>query len=85
MSAERNGDAGPTPCLDSRGLFCPEPIMLLHHRIRDMSAGEELVLLATDPATARDVPAFCHFLGHVLLEQQSEEGIYRYRIRKQGD
>ena len=27
--------------LDACGLFCPEPVMLLHNRIRDMASGEE--------------------------------------------
>lgn len=70
--------------LDSSGLYCPEPVMLLHNRIRDMAAGEELEMVATDPATARDIPAFCHFLGHELLEQRVQSGVYHYRIRKQG-
>lgn len=71
--------------LDATGLLCPEPVMLLHRAVRALAAGEELVMRATDPSTTRDVPKFCHFLGHELLEQQEESpGHYRYRIRKAG-
>lgn len=68
--------------LDARGLFCPEPVMLLHKKIREIAEGEVLVLIATDPSTTRDVPKFCHFLGHELLGSVEDEKIFRYSIRK---
>jgi len=68
--------------LDARGLFCPEPVMLLHKKIREIDNGEVLVLIATDPSTSRDVPKFCHFLGHELLSSSEDEKIFRYSIRK---
>jgi tRNA 2-thiouridine synthesizing protein A len=57
----------PDHILDASGLFCPEPVMLLHNKIRDMSVGETVQVLCTDPSTQRDIPKFCHFLGHELL------------------
>ena len=68
--------------LDASGLFCPEPLMLLHNKIRDIDAGKLLKLVATDPSTSRDVPKFCHFLGHELLESAEEDGSFVYLIRK---
>ena len=68
--------------LDASGLYCPEPVMLLHNRIRDMAAGETVLVLATDPSTTRDIPKFCNFLGHPLLEQDELDGNYRYLLRK---
>lgn len=68
--------------LDACGLFCPEPVMLLHNKIRDIAAGEILEVLATDPSTTRDVPKFCMFLGHELVERSEQDGQYRYLIRK---
>lgn len=70
--------------LDARGLLCPEPVMLLHNRVRDLSGGELLEVLATDPSTERDIPRFCQFLGHELVSVEKEEGEYRYVIRKGG-
>lgn len=55
--------------LDTTGLFCPEPVMMLHNKIRAMASGESVRVLATDPSTQRDIPKFCNFLGHTLLEQ----------------
>jgi len=68
--------------LDASGLFCPEPVMLLHNKIRDIEAGQLLKLVATDPSTSRDVPKFCHFLGHELLESTEKDGRFTYLIRK---
>ncbi|MCC2639438.1 MAG: tRNA 2-thiouridine(34) synthase TusA [Moraxellaceae bacterium] len=72
--------------LDARGLFCPEPVMLLHNKVREMQTGETLEVLATDPSTTRDIPKFCRFLGHELVAQEKleEQDEYRYLIRKGG-
>ncbi|MGM0702502.1 sulfurtransferase TusA [Halomonas faecis] len=67
--------------LDTTGLYCPEPIMLMHNKVRDMASGEVLKVVATDPATTRDIPKFCHFLGHELVQQQESDGHYLYFIR----
>jgi tRNA 2-thiouridine synthesizing protein A len=68
--------------LDARGLFCPEPVMLLHKKVREIAEGEVIVLIATDPSTTRDVPKFCHFLGHELLNSSEKDKTFRYSIRK---
>jgi tRNA 2-thiouridine synthesizing protein A len=68
--------------LDATGLYCPEPVMLLHNRIRDIAAGEALRLTATDPSTTRDVPKFCLYLGHDLVENSRHGNNYIYLIRK---
>ncbi len=67
--------------LDTTGLYCPEPIMLMHNKVRDMRSGEVLKVVASDPATTRDVPKFCQFLGHELVCQEEHEGTYCYFIR----
>lgn len=72
----------PSVHLDACGLFCPEPVMLLHNRIRDMASGEVLEIIATDPSTTRDVPKFCMFLGHELLARSQQDDRYHYLIRK---
>lgn len=69
--------------LDTTGLICPEPIMLLHKSIRTAKGGDEIHLLATDPATTRDIPNFCRHLGHTLAHQETlDDGSYRYVIVK---
>ncbi|MCD5993056.1 sulfurtransferase TusA [Pseudomonas sp. CDFA 602] len=71
--------------LDASGLNCPEPVMMLHQKVRDLPAGGLLKVIATDPSTRRDIPKFCVFLGHELVEQQAQEGTFLYWIRKKLD
>lgn len=79
--------------LDTQGLICPEPVMLLHRTIRKAEGGDNIEVLATDPATTRDIPNFCRHLGHTLVSQsetdnpegnseQHTDKIYRYVIQK---
>lgn len=68
--------------LDASGVYCPEPVMMLHTKIDEMAVGEVLEVLATDPSTKRDVPKFCNFLGHELIEQGEREALYFYIIKK---
>lgn len=75
----------PTRELDARGLFCPEPVMLLHNEIRDMSDGELLRVIATDPSTTRDIPKFCLYLGHELVEESQQDDKFIYLVRKKAD
>lgn len=71
--------------LDASGLYCPEPVMLLHNKIRDIEAGQLLRLKATDPSTTRDVPKFCLYLEHELVESSQEGDSFSYLIRKKPD
>ena len=80
-STELSADA----LLDASGLNCPEPVMMLHNKVRDLPAGDVLKVIATDPSTQRDIPKFCVFLGHELVDQQADEGTYLYWIRKKLD
>ncbi len=68
--------------LDACGLFCPEPVMLLHTKVRELGAGKVLKVTATDPSTQRDIPKFCLFLEHQLLDSSEQDGTYTYLIRK---
>lgn len=71
--------------LDTSGLRCPEPVMLLHKAIREMRVGEVIQVIATDPSTQRDIPKFCQFLSHQLKSQTDDDGLYIYLIEKQAE
>lgn len=75
----------PDAILDASGLNCPEPVMMLHNKVRDLHAGGLLQVIATDPSTRRDIPKFCVFLGHELVEQREDDGQFLYWIRKKVD
>lgn len=68
--------------MDAKGLFCPEPVMMLHSEIKEMAVGESIEIQATDPSTRRDFVKFCSFLGHELVLDEEREGVFFYVIRK---
>jgi tRNA 2-thiouridine synthesizing protein A len=68
--------------LDAQGLRCPEPVMMVRKTIRKMLDGETLAILADDPSTVRDIPSFCRFMDHTLLDKQTEILPYQYVIKK---
>ncbi|MBK5074276.1 sulfurtransferase TusA [Budviciaceae bacterium CWB-B4] len=72
----------PDKTLDALGLRCPEPVMMVRKAVRHMDAGQTLLIVADDPATTRDIPGFCRFMDHELLESSTDELPYRYLIRK---
>lgn len=75
----------PDHTLDALGLRCPEPVMMVRKTVRQMQAGETLLIIADDPATTRDIPGFCRFMEHTLLAQQTETLPYQYLIKKGTD
>ncbi len=72
--------------LDTRGLRCPEPVMMLHQAIRKSHTGDVIEIFATDPSTSWDIPKFCIHLGHELLcnEERDIAGKkeYYYQVQK---
>ena len=68
--------------LDTLGLRCPEPVMMVRKTVRKMQEGELLAVIADDPATTRDIPSFCRFMEHTLIKADIEQTPYRYLIRK---
>ena len=68
--------------LDLSGLLCPLPVLKARKRLATMMAGEILVVTATDPMTAIDIPHFCNEQGHVLEAQGKADAALIFRIRK---
>ena len=68
--------------VDARGLLCPLPTVKVSLALEDMSPGQTLLLLADDPATQRDLPAWCREFGHRLLRQENQGGAFSLTIQK---
>lgn len=70
--------------VDATGYNCPIPVLKARKALKGLTAGEEVTVLASDPASAIDIPHFCNTTGNELLEQSESDGVFTYRIRKQG-
>jgi tRNA 2-thiouridine synthesizing protein A len=68
--------------LDLKGLSCPLPIVKTAQAIKELSPGELIEALATDPGSVADFDAWCRTTGHELVERAEEDGVYRFVIRK---
>lgn len=70
-----------TNTLDASGLLCPLPVIRVQDRIKRMASGEVLEVLATDPGTRHDIPAWCRVHGHQLVESRQSGERFRFRIQ----
>ena len=68
--------------LDTLGLRCPEPVMMVRKKMRELEIGDILCVLADDPSTTRDIPKFCQFMDHQLVDKKREKGVFYYWIKK---
>ncbi len=68
--------------LDTKGFNCPIPVLKARRALREIEAGEQLTVLATDPASMVDFPHFCNAKGHELVESSEDDGVFTYIIRK---
>ena len=57
--------------IDTRGLNCPLPILRANVMLAEMTSGQVLKILATDPGSVRDFQAFARQTGNELLGQQT--------------
>ncbi len=58
--------------------------MMIRKKMRELPAGAVLKVIADDPSTQRDIPKFCQFMDHQLLDQQTEAKTFTYWIEKSG-
>ena len=68
--------------LDTKGLNCPLPVLKARRAFREMAAGAELEVHATDPGAVKDFAVFAEAGGHALLESREERGVYVFVLRR---
>jgi tRNA 2-thiouridine synthesizing protein A len=76
------GQPEATGVLDTTGKCCPMPIVELNHAMKELALGGVLMVIATDPGTRTDIPAWCNRTGNQLLATTERDGIYRYRVKR---
>ncbi len=68
--------------VDAKGQKCPMPVLLLSRGMKPLSSGQILLVEATDSGSQSDIPSWAKDTGNELLDSSSEDGVYRYLIRK---
>ncbi|MBZ0230203.1 MAG: sulfurtransferase TusA family protein [Bauldia sp.] len=70
--------------LDTRGLACPLPVLKARKALEALPPGARLLVEATDPLAALDIPHFCGQAGHALSAVEARNGVHRFVITKKG-
>lgn len=69
--------------LDVKGLSCPLPILRTKKALAEMSSGQVIKVMATDPGSVKDFEAFARQTGNALLAQtESGSGVYEFLLRR---
>ncbi len=68
--------------LDTRGLNCPLPILKAKKALSELSSGQVLKVVATDPGSVRDFQAFARQTGNELVEQSTQGDEFIHFLRR---
>lgn len=68
--------------LDARGLNCPLPILRAKKALTEMTSGQVLRIIATDPGSVKDFQAFAKQTGNELLSSAENNKEFEFYIKR---
>ncbi len=68
--------------LDARGLNCPLPILKTKKTLAEITTGQVLKVISTDPGSVKDMQAFAKQTGNELVATNESGGEYVFFMRK---
>lgn len=68
--------------LDLRGLHCPVPVLRTQSKMARMRAGDTIKVLASDPSSWKDFPAFAARKGYDLFKKDDSGHQFEYWLKK---
>ena len=68
--------------LDARGLNCPLPILRVKKALTEMTSGQVLRVIATDPGSVKDFQAFAKQTGNELLSQAENNKEFEFYLKR---
>lgn len=68
--------------IDAKGQKCPMPVLLTSRAAKKLEPGQVMLVEATDKGSQSDIPSWARDTGNELLETSSDDGVFRYLIRK---
>ncbi|WP_199227501.1 sulfurtransferase TusA family protein [Limnohabitans sp. T6-5] len=68
--------------IDTSGLNCPLPILKAKKALNDMTSGQVLKVIATDPGAWRDFEAFARQTGNELVMQEKTETNFVFGLKR---
>ncbi|HEY9531839.1 MAG TPA: sulfurtransferase TusA family protein [Burkholderiales bacterium] len=68
--------------LDARGLNCPLPILRAKKALNEMTSGQVLKIVATDPGSVKDFQAFSKQTGNELLSHAEAQKEFTFFMKR---
>ena len=68
--------------LDARGLNCPLPILKAKKALNEMTSGQILYIVATDPGSVKDFESFSKQTGNALVEHAANGNEFTFYLKK---
>jgi tRNA 2-thiouridine synthesizing protein A len=68
--------------LDARGLNCPLPILRAKKALNEMTSGQVLKIIATDPGSVKDFQAFSKQTGNELLSHAEAQKEFTFFMKR---
>ena len=77
--------------IDATALSCPLPVLRAQKALDELSPGDIIELMATDPMALIDIPHFCREAEHNLISQETrkstgnknaDEDIFCFQIQR---
>lgn len=59
--------------LDARRLLCPLPVIKTQNKVAELSSGDILKVICTDPGALSDIHAWARIHGHQIVESIEED------------
>ncbi|PTB82034.1 SirA family protein, partial [Methylophaga nitratireducenticrescens] len=59
--------------LDARRLLCPLPVIKTQNKVAELSSGDILTVICTDPGALSDIPAWAKIHGHQIVKSVEKD------------
>ena len=82
MSKPAKVSSAPKAQIDTRGLFCPEPVFRTKSQIDKASNGDVVEIWADDPGAEEDISRWARRTGNALLSIRKEGKDLIFLIQK---
>jgi TusA-related sulfurtransferase len=72
----------PVETIDTKGSYCPYPIVATARAVKALKGGEVLLVLSSDPGVETDMPMWCKATRNEHLGTFREGAEFRTYVRK---
>jgi tRNA 2-thiouridine synthesizing protein A len=74
--------APPALTINALACKCPVPVILLAERITEVPVGQLVEVLADDPVTRTELPAWCAMKSHELVREDDRPPGWSFLVRR---